>query len=328
MTKQKGQASALSFWDETYEALYRNLAKSEGEAAARRWKATLVNRSALADEAKLREVFRLINSPLPDSEEERHQTMAAWVTMYTYFSPVKIDHPVVEEGTVIGIVRSPTSPPAPTHDETWVPTIWRKTRHFIEAFYDAVVHHERALTLPAVDHAEGTRYSLVKDGRVVHRYLTADATSAFLLTLGDLLSNVDDLTRMRRCSCGNFFLRKGKQNYCSPACTQKAHPATTRVYDHRDRVERWEKKKRTLELRLADMTAIEKKRRLERPRSARQVVEEAETALADAKKAFSDAYRRPASLSDEKKRQYAEGNQLLSQSIRHIKQLRKKVKGY
>lgn len=311
------------WWNEEHETLYQNLSSTEGKEAATQWKSALVKGAALTSEAKLREVFRLINSPLPENEEDLDKVPEAWVRLYTNFSPLKIDYPVVSGGEIIGFVRSPLAPPAPTHElPTWIPTLWQETRKFIEAFYDNLVNNGRGLALPAVHHAQGVRYSLVKDGQVVHLYATEDATSAFLLTLGDLLSEVKDLTRIRRCRCGKFFLRKGKQAYCCLKCTRKAHPSKDRVRKTREHRLKWEKTKEALRQILTDMHAIERKQKPKRPRSERQLLAEAEEALKITEAVFTKAYPR------KKGQEYGEEKKWLAQASRQVKQLRKKVRGY
>src|ERR1700752_3663652 len=97
----KGQKNPI-WWAEEYEAVYRNLLLEKGEEEATQWKKALFKRYAPIPEAKLREVFRLINSPLSEDEEGQYEAAKAWVHLYTYFDPLKIDYPTVLDGKVIG----------------------------------------------------------------------------------------------------------------------------------------------------------------------------------------------------------------------------------
>lgn len=106
--------------------------------------------------------------------------------------------------------------------------------------------------LPRTPLSDGIRYSLVRNGKLVHVYDTADPVSSFLLLLGDLLTEVD-LSRLMLCPrCLEFFYKNKGQRYCSRECTLKAHPSKERVRASRGRKAQWKQARERLELLLAN----------------------------------------------------------------------------
>src|SRR2546426_5882993 len=83
------------------------------------------------------------------------------------------------------------------------------------------------------------------------------------------------LSRLGRCKrCQKFFVAptQAKKIYCEKKCAQSID-AVGRVKASRERKATWEKKKQGLAQLLTDMQAIRQKRKLQRPRSERQVLE-------------------------------------------------------
>lgn len=168
----------------------------------------------------------------------------------------------------------------------------------------------------------GARRFRVQEGRLVPAYVTHDPTSAFLLAFVEQLSALDDLGKIQRCHCGTLFYKIKRQKYCSKECTQEAHPSKERTRKSRQLKAQWEKKKGNLSKLLADIDAIERKQKPQRPRTERQILEETEKAWEAADRAFTTAYPHRKGLGCK------EGKALLANASEQVKRLRKKVRGY
>ena len=131
--------------------------------------------------------------------------------------------------------------------------------------------------------------------------------------------------RIRKCDCpcGRFFVARTRAEkiYYSLQCAQRK-TAPDRVRNYRERRAAWVKARENLDQLLADMDAIARKQKLQRPRSERQVLEETERSLEKATAAFIAAYPRKKGLG------YEEGERFLAQVQEQVKRLQKKVRGY
>lgn len=141
-----------------------------------------------------------------------------------------------------------------------------------------------------------------------------------------LLCNLALDSRIGQCarpSCGRFFVarRRGKKLYCSPECAEGI-TAKERVRNYRERRAKWEEAKKLLNQLLADMDAIERKQKLQRPRSERELLAESGKALEKAQAAFVAAFPL------KKGQSYEEGKAFLEDAEKKILRLRKRVKGY
>lgn len=125
------------------------------------------------------------------------------------------------------------------------------------------------------------------------------------------------------CPCRRFFVakRRGEKLYYSPQCAEGI-TAAKRVKEYRERRTKWEGGKKVLIALLADISAIERKQKPQRPRSEREVLGEGEKALKKAQAAFVAAFPL------KKGQGYEEGKAVLAGAERQILRLRKKVKGY
>jgi hypothetical protein len=98
----------------------------------------------------------------------------------------------------------------------------------------------------------GRRYSVIRNGKLVHIYFVKNEVNAFLLLLGDLLAAVD-IAKLTVCSsCEGFFLRVKRQKYCRSACRQQAAPpAKVRVRNLRVRRATWSQQRQEIKALLA-----------------------------------------------------------------------------
>jgi hypothetical protein len=129
--------------------------------------------------------------------------------------------------------------------------------------------------------------------------------------------------KLKRCSkCPRMFLQNRMQQYCSLACTRKAHPPRDRVRKTRERRTKWGKTKEALRQILTDQGAIERKQKPTRPWTERQLLAKAEEVLETAEADFKKAYPR------KKGQEYEEEKKWLSEASKQVKRLRHKVKGY
>jgi hypothetical protein len=275
-------------------------------------------------------VFAFINSPLTGENDWRRLEK----TVENFYG-INIGHGRIlslvktdSKGEVV--VRQPVTrvigPPMPAPEErrAWLQSLREKTREYLEDCYAQFNRKEGAdpFSLPEIPYAAGIRHTVIDEGMVAHVYNSQDPTSAFLLLVGDMLSEPDTLSKIQRCRCGNLFYKTGRQKYCIKDCTRQAHLSGPRVRDLRKRRAAWEQACTKLAVLLAEIDAIAQKRKLRRPRSERELLEEAEEVLRKVRNAFANAFRRKLGKA------YEEGQILLAQASAKIKRLRKKVKGY
>lgn len=292
--------------------------------------------ASLSPEEKLDWVFRFVKSPLPKRGEDWSRVEEEVISFYI----ATVGHGFIAYGKVVtedtgGVVKDEgpillltknvgPPPPLKKRRKKWIRTLQREAGKYLQDFYANLTGQkgDSISEFPSAHYTRGTRYSLIKGGRVFHVYASQNAIGAFLLMLGDLLAEVD-VSKIQLCTvCSGFFYKVKRQKYCSAECKQQALPAKDRVRKSRERRAKWEQSRGELELLLDDMDAIARKEKLQRPRSERQVLEEAEKALEKARTAFAAAFPR------RKGQGYEEGKKFFADAEKKILRPRKRVKGY
>src|SRR5712692_7152650 len=233
-------------------------------------------------EVQLRWFLRFAQTPLPEREEQRRQFEEQGVILYSFLMGPgvflwSLDDNNQQESRFLP--RSMGPPPPPENERPqWIQTLQCRAREFLHRVFVQLLgkKKEAKMTqarfeklyrgLPAVEYPGSRRLSAVKEGKLVHLYESRDNISPFLLTLGDLLAEVD-LSKLKLCkSCGALFYGGKRQTpplgYCSQECRRKAYPATGRVQEYRKRRAKWQEAKKALGLICADMDAIARKQKL------------------------------------------------------------------
>jgi hypothetical protein len=293
--------------------------------------------AALSPEEKLKWVLRFVRTPLPEREEGWRQLEEMVLRFYIVnMGPGALLWARNDKGGDLQQIPGHMGPPSPKRKEwpEWIRTLRDGAYVFLMNVFSQLVTQKKGAKRPRseeklrtglfpVEYTSGRRFSVVRGGKLVHIYEGGDNISPFLLTLGDLLAEID-LSKLTLCtSCyTNLFYKAKRQKYCSLECARKAHPSKDRVRKSRKCRVEWTKAKEVLAQPLADMDAIARKQKLQQPRSERQVLGEAEKALEKARVAFKAAFPL------RKGQGYEEGEAFLAHAKKQVLKLRKRVKGY
>ena len=254
-------------------------------------------------------LIRFLNfagTPLPERQDEWRQLEQQVTQLYR-----KID---------------PFVPPLPPEDvrREWVQILWHQAHAFLQNCYDNLAAQKAGRTTPtekghtiSISHKAGAIYFEVREGKLVPFYRHyQDPTSAFLLMFATLLTGLDDLSKVKRCAtCGKFFYKVKRQEYCSKACKEQVHPSRDRTKDYRSRRAAWDSARDDLDRRLGRMGTLYQTTEV-------QALAAAEKAYRKAEKAFTLAF--PGTHGQP----YEQGKAFLVRASGQIKRLRRKVKGY